>query len=108
MKLTQLEVELMNVLWKAHDEGKELTIVEVQKEVDKLSIPSVTQAFKHLVQKEAIKVTDFKLSSNVYARVFAPAISYEDYFFEALGRLKEDIYMGEETFRKSFIANPAE
>ena len=90
-KLTDLELILMKVMWE-HDTS--LTIQEIasylkEKEV---SVPSITQAIKHLILKKAVLVNSHVLVSNVYARTFSPCFSREEYVAAELKRLQKGVF----------------
>lgn len=85
-KLTDLEVEIMGVLWNSKDN---LTIQQITDKLNSYSIPSITQAMKHLVNKKAVVVAEHILVSNVYARTFKTCYTPEDYFEAELKRLRK-------------------
>ncbi|MFQ9984835.1 MAG: BlaI/MecI/CopY family transcriptional regulator [Lachnospiraceae bacterium] len=101
-KLTDLEIKIMKVLWE-HDQS--LTIQEIAKYLtsDRISAPSVTQAMKRLVAKKAVVVEDHVLVSSVYARVFCPCFSREEFMSAEIGRLQKDVF-GSRTFNAIGIA----
>ena len=78
VKLTDVEVQIMNVLWES---GKCMTNVQISEKLKTAGIsrPSVSQAMKRLLEKDAVKVGDLVLSSNVYARAFQPTFTRQEY-----------------------------
>lgn len=78
VKLTDVEVQIMNVLWES---GKCMTTVQISEKLKDAGIsrPSVSQAMKRLLEKDAVKVGDLVLSSNVYARAFQPTFTRHEY-----------------------------
>lgn len=87
-RLTDLEIKIMGVLW-AHDQC--LTSQEIADYLknDKISAPSVMQAMKRLVEKEAVIVSDHVPVSRVYARAFSPSYSKEEFLAAEFGRLQK-------------------
>ncbi len=77
-RLTDLEVQVMKVLW---DSEKAMTNSEIAEELKDtgLSVASVAQLVKRLLKKEVIEVCDHILVSNVYARTFQPRLTREEF-----------------------------
>lgn len=90
-KLTDLELVLMKVMW---ERDTSLTIQEIAAYLDEkeMSIPSITQAIKHLISKKAVTVNSHVLVSNVYARTFTPCFSREEYVAAELKRLQNGVF----------------
>lgn len=88
-RLTDLEIDIMKVLWK---QEKPTTIQEISSEFESLSVASVTQAMKHLINKKAVKVQEHILVSNVYARAFIPCFTNEEYLAGEYKRLQKSIF----------------
>lgn len=90
-RLTDLELMIMKVMWE-HDTS--LTIQEIAGFLDdkKISIPSITQAIKHLMLKKAAAVNSHVLVSNVYARTFSPCFSQEEFVAAELKRLQKGVF----------------
>lgn len=87
--LTELELSIMNILW---DHNTDLTANEIfdflqQQNMD-ISIASVSQIIKRLLEKKLIEVKSLKPSARVYARTFSPLISKSDYLASELTRLQ--------------------
>lgn len=89
---TALELNVMKVLW---DKGESLTINEVSECMNQqgegISVASVAQVMKKLLEKNMVKVCEHKLVSNVYARTFEPVFKREDYIGEEITRLRNVI-----------------
>lgn len=86
MTLTKSEAEVMRVLWK-HSEG--LTrgqILEYSKESGNMSWKenSIHIILNGMLKKGAIREAGFVQCGKVYGRLYAPAISYTDYYAESL------------------------
>lgn len=77
-KLTNLELQVMNILWSS---DVELTVSEISELTSekKLSIASVNQVIPRLIEKNFIEIKSFKTASKKYARAFAPLISQAEY-----------------------------
>lgn len=101
-RLTDLEIKIMKVLW-AHE--KSLTIQEIGHELkgEGLSVPSVSQAMKHLIEKKAVKVDEFVLVTSKYARTFSPCFTKEAYLAAEFERLQKFVF-GTEKVNLSGIA----
>lgn len=65
--LTPMEQEVMKVLWESQHELTNSEIAESMKD-QKVSVASVAQTMKRLLEKGAVCVGDHVLVSNVYAR----------------------------------------
>lgn len=82
----------MKVLW---DKGESLTINEVSECMNQqgasISVASVAQVMKKLLEKDMVKVCEHKLVSNVYARTFEPVLKREAYIGDEINRLKRVI-----------------
>ena len=91
IRLTDLEIKIMRVLWENSDS---LTIQEIANRMieEKISVQSITQAIKHLVSKKAVQVSKHVLVSNVYARTFCPCFSQEQYLSGEIKRLQKSIF----------------
>ena len=91
IRLTDLEIKIMRVLWESSDS---LTIQEIADRMieEKISVQSITQAIKHLVSKKAVQVSQHVLVSNVYARTFCPCFSQEQYLSGEIKRLQKSIF----------------
>lgn len=91
IRLTDLEIKIMRVLWENSDS---LTIQEIADRMieEKISVQSITQAIKHLVSKKAVQVSKHVLVSNVYARTFCPCFSQEQYLSGEIKRLQKSIF----------------
>lgn len=89
---TTLELDVMKVLW---DKGESLTINEVSECMNQqgasISVASVAQVMKKLLEKDMVKVKEHKLVSNVYARTFGPVLQREEYLGDEIKRLKNVI-----------------
>lgn len=85
IKLTDLEVEIMGVIWNSKDN---LTIQQITDKLNSYSVPSITQSIKHLINKKAIVVAEHIPVSKVYARTFKPCYTPEEYFEAELKRLR--------------------
>lgn len=85
-RLTDLEISIMKVLW---DSDKHLTIQEMNGHLDGLSVASITQAIKHLVNKKSVVVSEHILVSNVYARTFKTCYTREEFLAEEFKRLQK-------------------
>lgn len=90
--LTELELDIMNILW---DHDTDLTNNEIfdylHEQGHSLSIASVSQLMKRLLDKKLVRVKSFKPSSRVYARTFEPIINKQDYLKDELNRLQKII-----------------
>lgn len=93
-RLTDLEIDIMKVLW---NHERPITIQEISNQFESLSVASVTQAMKHLINKKAVKVQEHILVSNVYARAFVPCFTNEEYLAGEYKRLQKNI-LGRKTF----------
>jgi len=91
VRLTDLEVLIMKTLW---DNGSSMTNQEIAEKLkeENLSTPSVAQAMKHLLAKDAVVVKDHVLVSNVYARTFAPNYTREEYLQAEYKRVEKTIF----------------
>ena len=91
IRLTDLEIKIMRVLWESSDS---LTIQEIADRMveEKISVQSITQAIKRLVSKKAVQVSQHVLVSNVYARTFCPCFSQEQYLSGEIKRLQKSIF----------------
>lgn len=89
--LTTLEQEVMKVLW---DHDKDMTNSEIAACLKEqgISIASVAQVIKRLLEKGAVIVTNHVLVSNVYARSFRPSISRDQFIAEELERLRQSAF----------------
>lgn len=103
IRLTDLEIKIMCVLWES---SESLTIQEITNRLkeEKISVQSVTQAMKHLVSKKATQVSEHVLVSNVYARTFSPCFSQDEYFSSEISRLQKIIFCKKKPNTVSIIA----
>lgn len=86
--LTSIEQSIMKVLWNNEKAMTNAQIAECLKS-ERISVASVAQAMKRLITKGAVKVEDYILVSNVYARTFLPCITREQFIKEELDRVSE-------------------
>lgn len=91
MKLTELEIKIMKVLWE-HD--REMTIQEIAAclEDERISLPSVKQSVRHLLNKKAVMVCESVLVVSVYARTFRACFSQEEFLASEYKRLQKSVY----------------
>lgn len=101
-RLTDLEISIMMVLWDEEEKSKEqyLTIQQITGHMDGLSVPSLTQAMKHLLNKEAVAVDQHILVSNVYARTFKPLFSKDEFYKAEIMRIGKCLYGEDFEIRK--------
>lgn len=87
-RLTDLELKIMGVLW---DHERCMTSQEIADclKKEKISVASVMQAVKRLVEKKAVTVGDLVPVSRVYARAFSPSYSKEEFLAKEFGRLQK-------------------
>lgn len=89
---TDLELDVMKVLW---DKGESLTINEIAEAMNQkgsqISVASVAQVTKKLLEKRMVRVSEHKLVSNVYARTFCPILERDQYLEDEIGRLQNII-----------------
>lgn len=79
MKLTETELEIMEILWSVGAPMSQGDIIAYA--ADKpLKENSIKVLLGHLLRKEMIQVVGFVRSGKVYARTFAPVYSREEYF----------------------------
>lgn len=79
MKLTETELEIMEILWSVGAPMSQGDIIAHA--ADKpLKENSIKVLLGHLVRKEMIQVVGFVRSGKVYARTFVPVCSREEYF----------------------------
>lgn len=88
--LTALELDTMKTLW---NNGNCMTISEIAESMQQrgiaISVASVAQVIKKLLEKKLIIVHDHKLVSNVYARTFETVMAKEEYLTEEIQRLQD-------------------
>lgn len=103
-RLTDLEITIMKVLW---EQDHCLTIQEIANHLTekKLSIASVTQAMKHLIEKNAAAVDEHVLVSNVYARTFTPCFSREEFLAGEFKRMQKSVFGAKKANLVGVIAN---
>lgn len=91
MKLTDLEIRIMKVLW---EHGREMTIQEIAAclEDERISLPSVKQSVRHLLNKKAVMVCESVLVVSVYARTFRACFSREEFLASEYKRLQKNVY----------------
>nr|WP_294526062.1 BlaI/MecI/CopY family transcriptional regulator [uncultured Blautia sp.] len=94
--LTPMEQEVMKVLWESQHELTNSEIAEYMKD-QKVSVASVAQTMKRLLEKGAVCVGDHVLVSNVYARTFRPCMSRREFVLEELIRLRDSAYRDQAT-----------
>lgn len=90
IKLTELEIKIMRVLW---ENEHHLTIQEIGTYLEKagISTASVAQSMKHLIKKKAVTVCEHVPVANVYARTFAPCFSQEEFLAKEIDRLQRSV-----------------
>lgn len=90
-KLTDLEITIMKVIW---DEKDGITIQGIAERLSdrKISVPSVAQAIKHLLEKDAVYVQNFVKVANVYARRFGACFDQEDFLAAEFHRLQTVVF----------------
>ena len=88
-KLTNSEREVLDLLW---DVGEPLTSSEIVKMcVDRTWKPSYIHIMiKSLLDKEMIKMADFKKTTKNYARTFEPAMTREQWSLLQVKQEKSD------------------
>lgn len=90
LDLSDREQLIMSVLW---DSKQDLTNNEISELVAErgtvMSIPSVSQVTKKLLDRKVIGVKDFKQTGTVYARTFVPLVSKEVYLQSELERIQK-------------------
>lgn len=89
--LTPMEQEVMKVLWESQHELTNSEIAESMKD-QKVSVASVAQTMKRLLEKGAVCVGNHVLVSNVYARTFHPCITRKEFVRQELIRLCDTAY----------------
>lgn len=89
-RLTDLEIKIMKVLW-AH-EG--ITVQEIGSYLkdEGLSVPSISQAIKHLTAKNAVVIDEFVLVTSKYARTFRTCFTREEYLAAEYKRLQKFVF----------------
>ena len=100
-RLTDLEISIMKILW---DEGKNLTIQEITGRMEGLSVPSITQAMKHLINKKAVVVAEHVLVSNVYARTFKPCFNQDEFLQAEYKRVHTSVFGSKKFGARGFMA----
>ena len=78
-RLTDLEVHVMKVLWDSERAMTNSEIAEELKEETNLSVASVAQLVKRLLQKDVLEVGEHVPVANVYARTFKPKLTREEF-----------------------------
>lgn len=78
-RLTDLEVQVMKVLWDSERAMTNSEIAEKLKEETNLSVASVAQLVKRLLQKDVLEVDEHVPVANVYARTFRPKLTREEF-----------------------------
>ena len=78
-RLTDLEVQIMKVLWDSERAMTNSEIAEELKEETDLSLASVAQLVKRLLQKGVLEVCEHVPVANVYARTFRPKLTREEF-----------------------------
>lgn len=78
-RLTDLEVHVMKVLWDSERSMTNSEIAEELKEETNLSVASVAQLVKRLLQKDVLEVGEHVPVANVYARTFKPKLTREEF-----------------------------
>ncbi len=83
MKLTKSEMEIMNVLWKAERPLSRADILSLSE--DKTwKDNSIHILLNGMLKKEAIKEAGFARSGKVWGRLYAPAVTVDEYYTENL------------------------
>lgn len=100
--LTELEQEVMKVLWDNERGMTNSEIADCLKD-EGISAASVAQVMKRLLAKEAVKVGEHILVSNVYARTFCPCISREEFIREELERLSSSAFFSKKKGIKGMV-----
>lgn len=90
-RLTDVEIKVMRVLWE-HEDSLTIQQIAACLEDDGLSVQSVTQVIKHLLDKKAVTVYEHVLSGNVYARAFRPCYDQEMFLAAEFERLQKDVF----------------
>lgn len=103
IKLTELEIKIMRVLW---ENDAHMTIQEIGKHLEKegISTASVAQSIKHLIKKKAVIICEHVLVASVYARTFAPCFSQEEFLAMEFGRLQRSVLGGKKISLKGLVA----
>lgn len=85
-KLTDLEIEIMGVMW---EQDHDMTIQEITDFLgeEKISHSSVSQVMKRLLKKKAVDVSGYRQVVNVYARTFYPAFGRAEFTGAEIERL---------------------
>ena len=81
IKLTKAESAIMQILW---NNGSPLSIRDIPEIEPTLNPNTVATAVKQLQKKGMIKVADITYHGSALTRLFAPAMSREDYALSAL------------------------
>lgn len=100
--LTELEQEVMKVLWDNERPMTNSEIAECLKEQG-ISVASVAQAMKRLLAKEVVKVGEHILVSNVYARTFCPCMTRDEFVREELARLRDSAFFSRKKGIKGMV-----
>lgn len=91
VRLTDLEIKIMKILWEC-DQNLTIQDIALHLKDEGISVQSVTQSVRHLVNKKAIAVNDLVPVERVYARAFGPCFSKEEYLAEEYERLQKLIF----------------
>lgn len=100
--LTALEQDIMKILWEKERGMTNNEIADCMKD-QKISSASVAQAMKRLLNKGVVKVDEHVLVSNVYARMFSPCLTRDEYLREELGRLERTAFGGKKHGLKNLV-----
>lgn len=104
VKLTDIELKVMKVLW---ENEEHLTITEIAQHLveENISSGSVAQAMKNLLAKNMVEVCESVPVANVYARTFAPAVESSVFMALEYQRMKKLIFGSKRFGLGAFVAN---
>lgn len=74
--LSSREIDIMQILWNSH---KPLLASEIQRKSDDMTINTVRGTLRKLLDKKYVSVADIDKSGTVFGRLYAPAISLDQY-----------------------------
>ena len=80
-KLTNRELEVMQVLW---DSDQPLAATDIPERNSSLNLSTVQVALRKLMEKSYIKVADIVYHNTVLTRVYEPVLTQEDYMIDYL------------------------
>ena len=101
--LTPMEQEVMKILWEQQRDMTNSEIAECMQE-QKVSVASVAQTMKRLLDKGAVCVGNHVLVSNVYARTFRACMSRNTFLSQELARIRDCAYRGTREGLKGMMA----